>query len=110
MINSISGKLAYAIMLAVFREKIVGVMTLEGKESATNLGLVAISEEMQGKSVGKNLMNATFRYIADEKKHDIVTTVTHGQDERACRFYEKMGFELMDEIRVYHFWPHGSRV
>ncbi len=108
MDNSIAGKVAYAVLVARQESRIVGVITLQEQDRQTsNLGLVAVAKQYSGRGIGTRLLQFALRTVWQKRGHRRISSVTHGQDPAACRYYERQGFVLHDECNVYHLWPRG---
>lgn len=84
-------------------EKISGMITLSVKDSTATIGLVAVDETLQGRGVGRALIDACVDFCRSVqiKTLDVPTQLDNIQ---ACRFYEKYGFEVKEIKNIYHFW------
>jgi ribosomal protein S18 acetylase RimI-like enzyme len=110
MSNSITGALAYTILLAWRQRELVGFVSLqEAGANRSSIGLVGVDRACRDQGFGTALMAAAITHVRQVKKHEQLRVTTHGQNERLCRFYEGLGFEEPEELLVYHFWPKGPR-
>lgn len=69
----------------------------------TDIGLIAVSNESQGKGIGRILLQFLELYCFDNKI-ETIKIVTQLENSNACRFYEKMGYKQIDIKYVYHYW------
>lgn len=102
IVNSLNGKIAKDVL--IYKDKIdLGLITIGIKNNRCDIGLLAIDENMRGKSIGTFLINAAFEKCK-ELGYNIIQVVTQQTNIGACTFYEKMGFEKEKEENIYHFW------
>lgn len=103
--KSLSGHLADRVFVAIENKQIIGFVTLKINEDIRNgeIGLIAVSEQAQGRRYGTKLVNQCIAYI-QEKSMRSLTVATQMDNVQGCLFYERYGF-LKDKItNVYHFW------
>lgn len=101
--KSVSHQIAKRVFVYEDNGQIKGMITLGIKEKAANIGLIAVDETLQGKSVGMSLIDACVEYCKTETiaTLDVATQLDNTQ---ACRFYEKCGFTEKSVQNIYHFW------
>lgn len=102
--NSLSGSIARQVL--VWRAPSgheLGLLTLGEKNGRADIGLLAVDEAARGQRVGQQLV-ATAVAQAIAWGYAELQVVTQGDNELACRFYEKCGFQLVQEEHIYHCW------
>jgi len=101
--NSITGKIAFNVLIATVQDKIAGLLTLGAKGDHAEIGLLSVDEKYRGKGIGKDLV-----YYADNiafmKQYGKIKVATQMQNEGACILYGKCGFEIESKISIYHLW------
>lgn len=89
------------ILMAIFGEKIVGTCAIIVKSKKTfELAKLAVSEDFQGKGIGRNLAIESIKQAKDMGA-EIVNLVSNSKLSAAIRLYESLGFEhapLPDDI------------
>lgn len=101
--KSLSGEIAKDIIVYVKNNLEIGLITLEIKGNHGLIGLLAVDKKYQGKSIGKQLINAAlikFKAMGIKK----VKVVSQKKNIIACKFYERNGFIQENVQNVYHFW------
>jgi dTDP-4-amino-4,6-dideoxy-D-galactose acyltransferase len=104
IINSLNKKFADKVFYLKKDDNISGFVTIKKHNSTTaSIGLVAISENMQGMGFGSVLLQMAEDYCVKEniKELRIPTQKTNLQ---ACKFYSKMGYEIIENLTIKHFW------
>ena len=101
--NSVSRKIADAVLVARNSNRIVGMVTVGEKNGRADIGLIAVDDSMRGKSLGVSLVRAAQKW-AICKGYSSAQVVTQGENLAACRLYEKCGYFLEKTENVYHFW------
>jgi dTDP-4-amino-4,6-dideoxy-D-galactose acyltransferase len=102
--NSLDGSIAQVVLtLQGTAGEAVGLLTLGDKDGVAGIGLLAVAAEFRGQRAGQRLV-AEARRRAAAQGYARLQVVTQGANEQACRFYEKCGFELVDEVNIYHLW------
>jgi dTDP-4-amino-4,6-dideoxy-D-galactose acyltransferase len=100
--NSVHGY-ADRVLVAVDGEQRVGYLTCHLRQSVGSFGLVAVSDAVQGKGYGRQLVQAAQAWFAGEQA-TTMTVVTNGNNVAAQRFYQKCGF-VSDAVHIwYHRW------
>lgn len=102
--NSLAGTVARRVM--VWRDGAgteQGLLTLGEKNNRADIGLLAIDARARGQRVGQVLVAAAANQ-ASEWGYEQMQVVTQRDNETACRFYEKCGFQLEYEKHIYHWW------
>ncbi|VBB44613.1 GCN5-related N-acetyltransferase [uncultured Paludibacter sp.] len=101
--KSLSGKLADKVFVSLYEDKIVGFVTLKIKENNGEIGLIAVSEQTQGKRIGTKLIDVCIDYL-NKKSIKKLTVPTQLNNIPARKFYEKYGFGKLSITNIYHFW------
>ncbi|MAE42354.1 hypothetical protein CMO93_01170 [Candidatus Woesearchaeota archaeon] len=93
-------------------EKIIGIVTwlMHGlpKHQLAELDRIAVLPEYQGKGVAKQLFNVLVEHANEFfKKHNSklrkLYLLTHADNERAHKFYEKMGFKHETTLKQHYY-------
>ncbi len=101
--KSLSGELADKVFVWKDKNKIVGFVTLKIKNNEAEIGLIAVSEKVQGQQIGTKLVDACVYYLQD-KSISILKVPTQLHNIQACNFYKKYGFTIKSITNIYHFW------
>lgn len=80
-----------------------GLITLGITGDSGSIGLLAVDQDYRGKSIGRKLVQAAFKYF-EENKVKTVEVVTQAENKGACNFYESMGFAIKNTVNIYHLW------
>ena len=99
--NSLNEEFADYVITAIDSSPI-GFVTAKINLDRIKIGLIATDKLYRGKGVGTLLMQEIQNEAS--KKSLKVEVVTQAENLPACRFYEKSGFTISDEIFVYHIW------
>lgn len=101
--KSLSGEMADKIFVSIVNNQVVGFVTLRINDNKGEIGLIAVSEQVQGRKIGTKLIDSCVNYLT---QHSIakLTVPTQLANIPACKFYENYGFEKSSVTDVYHFW------
>jgi dTDP-4-amino-4,6-dideoxy-D-galactose acyltransferase len=81
-----------------------GMSTVSAHPPLGTVGLISVREDSRGLGLGRALLAATHRWMADRSIYEAsVTTQTDNQP--ACTLYERCGYGVVDRSDFYHFWP-----
>ena len=101
---SLTGELARVVLAYPSPEGAeVGLLTLGQQQDFANIGLLAVAGTNRGQGIGQQLVEAA-RQQAQRWGCPTLQVVTQRDNEPACRFYAKCGFELVREEHIYHLW------
>lgn len=101
---SLSRKLADEVFLAKdLKGNSVGFITLSMKHKTGNIGLIAVNEHFRGQGVGKFLMQEADDFFRKNQAHE-ATVVTQLDNIPACRLYEKMGYTIIKNESIFHYY------
>ena len=66
-----------------------------------------VDSEFHGKGGAQLLLGVVEKYVFQEQHGESIALSTGSDLRRACRFYEKMGYELMrvDQVQLAQFYP-----
>jgi dTDP-4-amino-4,6-dideoxy-D-galactose acyltransferase len=101
--NSVSRKIADAVLVVRYLNRIVGMVTVGEKNHRADIGLIAVDDSMRGKNLGVSLVRAAQKWAVC-KGYASAQVVTQGENLAACKLYEKCGYFLEKTENVYHFW------
>jgi ribosomal protein S18 acetylase RimI-like enzyme len=76
------------------------------EEKHGSIGLVAVDEGRRGAGLGSYLVKASMAGLA-RRGATQVSVVTQGENERALRLYEKLGFSERSRLAWFHRWSDG---
>ena len=101
--RSLNRQIADEVFIYKTGRKTTGFVTVKQSGGNTGvIGLIAVDEAEQGKSIGKQLVNKVKAWCRDNgiKK---LTVATQKENRPACRFYERCGFTVDTEDFIYHY-------
>lgn len=101
--NSLDSTIAQSVLVFQQDGKDVGLLTLGEKNDRADIGLLAVDESVRGQRIGQQLISEVQR-IASSKNYKELQVVTQKENSLACQFYEKCGFEILQEELIYHLW------
>lgn len=105
--NSVNFSIADEIFVAVDAATgtEVGFITLKLTGSTVSIGLLAVDSKHRRKGIASQLMSRAVLWALESTTNDgIISVVTQGANEQACRCYTRFGFKLATEQDVYHIW------
>ena len=103
IVNSVNKKIATEVITYNDGNNIAGMVTLGEKNSKGDIGIIAVNENYRGKKIASKLITAAEHYF-EKQGYLEMQVVTQGNNEPACRLYEKNGFEIDRMEFVYHIW------
>lgn len=104
VINSINHKIADKVL--VYRgenEEIKGFMTLTFNKLDTNIGLIAVDNDVRQQGIGRRLIERA-KYYAQIYGSKKLVVSTQLENIPACSFYKKNNFKLTNQYFIYHLW------
>lgn len=104
--NSINKSYADKIFYIREKETILGFVSVKINDNTAPIGLIAVLPDAQGKGLGKKLLQKTENYCFENnvKSLDIPTQL---ENRAACRFYEKMGYQISEKSIIKHYWKNN---
>ena len=103
MTESLSGRLADAVVVAEKEEQIVGMITVSARAKLGKIGLFSVVDRMRGKGVGKRLLTDAISWFA-QQRCAVVQVTTQGENAGALAIYHSSGFIGAEQTDVFHFW------
>ena len=104
--NSINKSFASKIFYIKEKENILGFVTVKIKDNEAQIGLIAVAPNAQGKGLGKKLLLKTENYCF-ENNLKTLQIPTQLENVSACKFYEKMGYQILEKIIIKHYWKNN---
>ncbi len=94
---------ADAVLVAELENEVAGYISYSLKNGIGNIGLVGVKGTVQGKGIGRLLVNQACQWFKQTETKN-VTVVTQGRNVIAQRLYQKNGF-ITESIKLwYHLW------
>jgi dTDP-4-amino-4,6-dideoxy-D-galactose acyltransferase len=91
------------VLVHVEDETITGFVSVETKPNkAARIGLIAVSEDFQGRRIGLKLVQAACS-MANQKGNTVLEVVTQAENQAAVSLYQKSGFSLISSTFIYHY-------
>lgn len=101
--GSVSKRIAKATYGYFEAGNLLGLITYGIKNGAGDIGLLAVDEATRGKGIGKKLVAKVINQSISDTLEKL-TVVTQGLNVNAVNFYKTCGFEVENEIDIYHYW------
>lgn len=105
--NSINKQFADKIFYIKEIDDIVGFVTLKNNNKFSTIGLIAVAESHQGRGLGKKLLLKVEEYCISQNIFE-VKIPTQKENKAACHFYNKMGYNINEELIIKHYWNKKS--
>ena len=103
ILESVEGIVADFVLVVMEEENVLGFMTLKMHNTYSQIGLVAVREDTQGKGVGSQLMNKAFE-LTKENGKQFIRVVTQQENIDAINYYSKNGYSIYKKEYIYHYW------
>jgi dTDP-4-amino-4,6-dideoxy-D-galactose acyltransferase len=101
--NSFNKEFADAILVYKEQNKILGFVTYKVWDKQATIGLIGVCTDHQGKGIGKKLIQSVEMELANKGVEELrIPTQLH--NELACLFYTKMGYEIIENKILKHYW------
>jgi dTDP-4-amino-4,6-dideoxy-D-galactose acyltransferase len=101
--NSFNKEFADAVLVYKFENEIIGFVTYKISDDFATIGLIAISPLYQGKGTGRKLVNAVEMELLNRQIEEL-RIPTQFQNEIACKFYMKLGYQITEKKIINHYW------
>jgi dTDP-4-amino-4,6-dideoxy-D-galactose acyltransferase len=101
--NSINKKFADKVFYIQQDHKIMGFVTLKKHQNSASIGLIAVESNSQGKGYGSMLLEKVEQYCEENKIVELQIP-TQKENRLACQFYSKLGYIIIQEINIKHYW------
>lgn len=101
--NSYTKEFADGVLIYKEKNSILGFVTYKVWDGYAAIGLIGVCPKHQGKGIGKKLIQAVENELANIGV-DELRIPTQLQNEKACLFYVKMGYEIIENNILKHYW------
>ncbi len=101
--QSVSHVIATHVFCYFVEDKPRGLVTLDIRGNAGDIGLVAVDKNFQHRHIGSALLHHACQF-AYQQGIDTITVPTQFTNRPACLFYESLGFSIDSIINVWHWW------
>jgi dTDP-4-amino-4,6-dideoxy-D-galactose acyltransferase len=101
--KSLERSLADKVFVASQNGGVTALVTSKYDDALCKIGLVAVSEPEQGNRTGFYLIQMAEESAFNEGLTGI-QVATQSNNPIACRFYERLGFSLVERSNYYHIW------
>ncbi len=83
--------------------RIIGFLSFSINGKTANISLFSVNRNNLSKGLGTKLYQV-LEYFLVKSGVTKVTVGTQQENIGACRFYEKIGFKLVEQQNIYHIW------
>ncbi|AWA29259.1 hypothetical protein HYN48_03680 [Flavobacterium magnum] len=101
--NSISKAIADDVLVYVEENEISGFVTYKTAGDSATIGLIAVSPNHQGKGIGGKLLQSVEDRLAEQNIKKL-RIPTQQENQPACHFYTKQGYEICERTFIKHYW------
>lgn len=101
--NSLNGKMANEVIIYEENNIPIAFITYKITDDTATYCLMAVSNEHQGKGIGKTL----FEFVAQKLEKEGITKLlipTQKSNEVACKLYNKLGYSIKETTYIKHYW------
>lgn len=105
--NSINKEFADKIFYIKESNETIGFVTVKNSENFSTIGLIAVSENYQGKGIGRKLLLNVEKYCVSQNIFEL-RIPTQKENSPACNFYSKMGYVINEEIIIKQYWNNNK--
>lgn len=107
--NSISKTFADDVLLYKRNQEIAGLLTYKNTDDKATVGLIAVSNQHQGKGIGGILLNH-LETILYQKGIKSLMIPTQFENKQACNFYNKQGYSIFENTFIKHYWKINDTI
>jgi dTDP-4-amino-4,6-dideoxy-D-galactose acyltransferase len=107
--NSVSKNFADDVLLYKYGRKTVGLLTYKTIEKNSFVGLIAVSSQHQGKGIGRIMLQHLETVLYQNGIHSL-TIPTQGANQQACIFYIKLGYSILENTYIKHYWKINDTI
>ncbi len=101
--NSLNHKFADKVFFIKNKAGILGFVTIKKNPNHASIGLIAVTENSQGKGYGKQLLKKAESYCISEGIQEL-RIPTQKENAMACQFYNKNNYHISEELILKHYW------
>lgn len=101
--NSFAKEFADAIFVYKEKNSILGFITYKIMDDCATIGLLGVCEKHQGKGIGSALLEAIENELSNKQIKEL-RIPTQLQNEQACCFYAKLGYNIIEKTIIKHYW------
>jgi len=101
--NSLKKTFADEVLVYSVNNQIIGFVTYKIVVNKAIIGLIATDSNEQGKGIGTQLIHEVERRVQLKKVLDI-SIPTQLKNKLACKFYNKLGFNITEQTTIKHYW------
>lgn len=101
--NSYSKDFADEVLVFQNFNESIGFVAYKIFEKYATIGLIAVSPSHQGKGIGRKLLEAVENNLVPLGIKEL-RIPTQLQNASACNFYTKMGYTIIEEKVIKHYW------
>ena len=101
--KSVSREMASEVFVYKEGEVDVGFVTIKKNENIGIIGLIAVNEMYHSKNIGSLLLQAV-EYWCLNNDINIIEVATQLDNNKACHFYRKNGFDVKQIDYIYHYY------
>lgn len=88
------------VLVFIENHKVIGFISFKQTISLASIDLIAVSPEARGKGIGEKLIEALETIL---QSNTLLTVSTQKSNLKACKFYKKCSFRLMQQKFIYHY-------
>jgi ribosomal protein S18 acetylase RimI-like enzyme len=107
--NSISSNFADDVLFYKYKGKTLGLLTYKTNGTNAFVGLIAVSNDHQGKGIGGNMLTHLETVLYAKGIYNL-TIPTQGQNQQACYFYNKIGYSISEKTYIKHYWKINDTI
>jgi GNAT superfamily N-acetyltransferase len=101
--NSFNKEFADAVLVYKEENTILGFVTYKVGDGFATVGLIGVCQKHQGKGIGKKLIQSVEKELAAVGVAEL-RIPTQLQNEMACLFYKGLGYDIIENKILKHFW------
>lgn len=103
VLNSLNKKFADNLYVYLEDNNTVGFVTYKINNDFATIGLIAVNPNYQGRGIGGKLLKFVENKLI-ENNIKILLIPTQFQNEEACFFYKKHGYQIHETTIINHYW------
>lgn len=107
--NSISKTFADDVLLKKTNKETAGLLTYKITDDYATVGLIAVSNQHQGKGMGSILLEHLETILFQKGIKNLIIP-TQLENKQACNFYNKLGYSIFKTIYIKHYWKINDTI